>query len=71
MSDINVCQWLYSNRGPLESRATALPTQPQPLPKVADFTINIKKKVLKQVDCITNILWFQITTLEAYVGVGV
>ena len=26
------CQWLESNRGPLVSKATALPTEPQPLP---------------------------------------
>ena len=26
------CQWLDSNRGPLVSEATALPTEPQPLP---------------------------------------
>ena len=29
---INFCRWLASNRGPLESKATALPTEPQPLP---------------------------------------
>ena len=28
---INFCQWLDSNRGPLASEATALPTEPQPL----------------------------------------
>ena len=28
----NFCQWLDSNRRPLLSEATALPTQPQPLP---------------------------------------
>ena len=26
------CRWLESNRGPLVSKATALPTEPQPLP---------------------------------------
>ena len=31
-SDIKVCLWLDSNRGPLASEATALPTEPQPLP---------------------------------------
>ena len=30
---INVCRWLDSNRGPLALEATALPTEPQPLPK--------------------------------------
>ena len=30
---INICQWLDSNRGPVVSEATALPTEPQPLPK--------------------------------------
>ena len=29
---IKFCQWLESNRGPLVSKATALPTEPQPLP---------------------------------------
>ena len=28
----NICWWLYSNRGPLVSEATALSTVPQPLP---------------------------------------
>ena len=32
---INFCQWLDSNRGPLVLEATALPTEPQPLPKIA------------------------------------
>ena len=31
---INFCQWLDSNHGPLVSEATALPTEPQPLPNV-------------------------------------
>ena len=30
MFNINVCQWLDSDRGPLELEATALPTEPQP-----------------------------------------
>ena len=30
--NLNFCQWLDSNRGPLESEATALPPEPQPLP---------------------------------------
>ena len=33
MSDISVCRWLDSNHRPLVSEATALPTEPQPLPK--------------------------------------
>ena len=32
MVNINVCQWLDSNCGPLELEVTALPTEPQPLP---------------------------------------
>ena len=34
MFDINkkICRRLDSNRGPLVSEATALPTEPQPLP---------------------------------------
>ena len=30
---INFCRWLDSNRRPLVSEATTLPTEPQPLPK--------------------------------------
>ena len=33
MSFIKVCRKLVSNRGPLSSEATALPTEPQPLPQ--------------------------------------
>ena len=29
---IKFCEWLESNRGPLDLKATALPTEPQPLP---------------------------------------
>ena len=32
MSNIKVCRLLDSNHGPLASEATALPTEPQPLP---------------------------------------
>ena len=31
------CRWLDSNRGPLVSKATALPTEPQPLPRCPKF----------------------------------
>ena len=30
-------RWLDSNRGPMVSEATALPTEPQPLPKIVCF----------------------------------
>ena len=33
MFNINVCQWLDLNCGPLDLEATALPTDPQPLPR--------------------------------------
>ena len=33
MFDISFCRWLDSNCRPLELEATALPTEPQPLPK--------------------------------------
>ena len=29
-----ICRWLDSNHGPLVSEATALPTEPQPLPDI-------------------------------------
>ena len=32
VSKYKICQWLDSNRGPLVLEATALPTEPQPLP---------------------------------------
>ena len=32
MFNINFCRWLDSNRGPLQSEATPLPTEPQPQP---------------------------------------
>ena len=34
---LNFCRWLDSNRGPLELEGTALPTEPQPLPKLNYF----------------------------------
>ena len=34
---IKLRRWLYSNRGPLESEATTLPTEPQPLPNWTQF----------------------------------
>ena len=37
MFNINFCQWLNSNRGPLELEAIALPTEPQPLPYLLSF----------------------------------
>ena len=33
-----VCQWLDSNRRPLVLEATALPTEPQPLPMYVSFS---------------------------------
>ena len=34
---IKICRRLDSNRGPMISEATALPTEPQPLPKETLF----------------------------------
>ena len=42
--NINFCWWLHSNRGPLELEATALPTEPQPLPWFS-FIILTKARV--------------------------
>ena len=33
MFNMNLCQWLDSNCGPLVSETTSLPSEPQPLPK--------------------------------------
>ena len=38
--NINFCRWLDSNRGPLASEATTLPTEPQPLPKLLSLCQN-------------------------------
>ena len=35
------CQWLDLNRGPLVSEATALPTEPQPLPVWTNLCLHI------------------------------
>ena len=35
---INFCWWLDSNRGPLVSEASVLPTEPQPLPRPRNYT---------------------------------
>ena len=37
--NINPCRWLDSNRGPLVSEGTALPTEPQPLTPVFNWAI--------------------------------
>ena len=37
MFNMNFCQWLDLNRGPVESEATALPTEPQPLPILTEI----------------------------------
>ena len=47
------CQWLDSNQGPLVSEATALPTEPQPLPIQIcwigiSFTCLVESKPVKQ-----------------------
>ena len=39
MSDIKVCKWLDLNCGPLASEATALPTEPQPLPDLLSLLL--------------------------------
>ena len=37
--NINFCQWLYLNCGPLESEATTLPTEPQPPPCFGKYLV--------------------------------
>ena len=41
MFNVIFCQWLDLNCGPLELEATALPTEPQPLPQNLRYTIII------------------------------
>ena len=36
-----ICRWLDSNHGPLVSEATALPTEPQPLPTNSKLRVDI------------------------------
>ena len=40
MFNINDCQWLDSNHRPLELEATALSTEPQPLPMKKYFDVS-------------------------------
>ena len=49
MFNINFCQWLNSNCGPLELEAAALPTEPQPLPKLLYTVIFIEREPLVKV----------------------
>ena len=41
MFNIYFCWWMYSNCRPLESEATALPTEPPPLPNWLDIIIRL------------------------------
>ena len=47
MFNINFCQWLDLNRGPLELEANALPTEPQPLPPKMILTSTADSDLLK------------------------
>ena len=50
MFNINFCRWLDLNRGPLALEATALPTEPQPLPfKIVVNLINWPQLTTKSV----------------------
>ena len=53
--NIIFCWWVDSNRGPLESEATALPTDPQPLPPVYlfvfKFLFDVSFLPIKSVKC--------------------
>ena len=53
MFHIKVCRWLDSNRGPLVSEATALPTEPQPL-SLSSYTANFFRIVCLKADTTTT-----------------
>ena len=48
MFNIKICGWLDSNRGPLVSQATALPTELQPLPEFCSY-LNSQGSIYSQV----------------------
>ena len=48
------CQWLDSNRRPLELEETDLPTEPQPLP-LAGVLVTWKGQVILQNDVLTTL----------------
>ena len=43
MVNINFCRWLNTNLGSLESEATALPAEPQPLPNKPHLFISLPR----------------------------
>ena len=47
MFNIKCCRWLDSNHRPLELEATALPTEPQPLPMKKYFDVSISEIVCR------------------------
>ena len=56
---IKVCRWLDSNRGPLVSDVTALPTEPQPLPKRSKFLIFLKCSIsVRSILCVSLRFFF-------------
>ena len=54
MFGIKVCWWLDSNRGPVASEVTAVPTEPQPLPildSFVDVVSNETRRNISSSDC--------------------
>ena len=49
---IKICRCLDSNHGPLTSEATALPTEPQPLPLLPVYQVTNSVKVLQVCLCL-------------------
>ena len=58
MFNINFCRWLDLNCRPLELEATALPTEPQPLPCLSFYVRNFFISLLTNyVFCYLNLFW--------------
>ena len=73
MFDINFCQWLDLNSGPLESDVTALPTEPQPLPWLQNFCViewNCNPPIIKKT-CNFRLLIKGLGVVSPLVGFGV
>ena len=51
-----ICQWLASNRGPLESEATAPPTEPQPLAYI-NLVLRMQNFFLKTLSSLSSADW--------------
>ena len=59
---IKFCWWLESNRGSLVSKATALPTEPQPLPKLLFLKCHINYNNYMWTSAAVQLGWKSVTS---------